>query len=402
MLITSGCDGTGVGEAWSAFQWVSRLGCRHDVTLLTYRRRDRPPTAPQLPGVRVVEWVDPPLVGRWERFNAMLKPGYISFYVRARRWLKDRLKSGEQFDVVHQVTPLALRYPFPAAGLGVPFVVGPVGGSIDNPVAFEAELGAAPWYTKLRLIDEWRLRHDPWLRHGYSSADCIVCIAPYVRDLLAAVPVRSVELMGDTGVTELPPARWEARGHERHFRLLFVGRVIRTKGARDAIRAIARLKDVEGLSFDVIGDGYDLPACKEEAQRLGVADIVTFHGRLPRKDIDAFYQRADVFLFPSFREPGGIAVIEAMSHGLAVIVADRGGPGYVVDDACGLRVPVTDPAQFACDLASAVRKLAASPELVAAMGKAAREKIEREFLWNAKIDRITKIYDRVLASGPGQ
>jgi glycosyltransferase involved in cell wall biosynthesis len=397
LLIASGCDGMDVGESWNSFQWASRLRQRHDVTLLTFRHRDRPSTVPQLPGVRVIEWLDLPFVGRWERFNSMLKPGYISFYMRARRWIKNRLRSGEKFDVAHQVTPASLRYPSPASGLGIPLLIGPVGGGLDNPGGFESELRSAPWYTKLRLLDEWRLRHDPLLRRSFASANCILCVTPNVKSLLGDLPSHEVELMSDNGVAELPPPRSHARENKKQLRMLFVGRMIRTKGARDAIRAIAKLKDIEGLTFDVIGDGYDLPACKEEAQKLGVSNVVTFHGRMPRKDIDAFYARADVFLFPSFREPGGIAVFEAMSHGLAMIVADRGGPGFVVDDACGIRIPVTDPEQFATRIADAIRKLAAAPELVAAMGTAAREKIRLQFLWDMKIERIGEIYHRVSA-----
>jgi glycosyltransferase involved in cell wall biosynthesis len=395
LLITSGCDGTDVGEAANSFQWVSRLGQRHDVTLLTYRKRDRASAVPQLPAVRVIEWLDLPFVGRWERFTSILKPGYISFYVQARRWLQDRLRSGETFDVAHQITPASLRYPSPAAGLGIPFLVGPVGGSIENPSGFESELRKAPWYTKLRLLDKWRLRHDPLLRRSFSSANCILCVAPYVKTLLGDLPSHEVELMSDNGVTELPPPRSEVRGSKKQLRMLFVGRMIRTKGARDAIRAVAKLKDLEGLKFDVIGDGYDLSACKEEAQKLGISNMVTFHGKMPRKDIDAFYGRADVFLFPSFREPGGIAVLEAMSYGLAMIVADRGGPGFVVDDACGIRVPVTDPQRFASQIADAIRKLAAAPDLAAAMGTAAREKVRLQFLWDTKIERIGEIYRRI-------
>jgi len=398
LLIASGCDGMDVGESWNSFQWASRLGRRHDVTLLTFRHRDRPSTVPQLPGIRVIEWLDLPFVGRWERFNSMLKPGYISFYMRARRWLKNRLRSGETFEVAHQLTPASLRYPSPAAGLGIPLLIGPVGGGLDNPGGFESELRSVPWYTKLRLLDEWRLRHDPLLRRSFASANCILCVTPSVRSLLGDLPSHEVELMSDNGVGELPPPRVHARENKKQLRMLFVGRMIRTKGARDAIRAIAKLKDIEGLTFDVIGDGYDLSACKEEAEKLGVSNVVTFHGRLPRKEIDAFYARADVFLFPSFREPGGIAVFEAMSHGLAMIVADRGGPGFVVDETCGFRIPVTDPEQFAAQIADAIRKLAAAPELVAAMGAAAREKVRLQFLWDMKIERIGEIYHRVSAN----
>lgn len=396
LLIVAGCDGTDVGEAWSSFQWVSRLAQRHQVTVLTFRRRDKQSAALQLPGVRVVEWCDPPFIGRWDRFNSMLKPGYIGFYVRARRWIKGHLRSGQSFDLVHQISPLALRYPCPAAGLGMPLVIGPLGGSIESPEAFRQELSKVPWYTKLRSFDEWRLRHDPLLRHSYGSADRIICVAPYVKSLLGDLPSHEVELMSETGVIQLPASRCATKKGARQLRLLFVGRVIRTKGVRDAIRAIAKLKDIDALRFDVVGSGDDLQACKDEARDLGLSDVVTFHGRLPRNEIDAFYAKADVFLFPSFREPSGNAVIEAMSHSLALIVADRGGPGFVVDDECGLRIPVADPQQFAGQIAEAIHKLALEPDLVAAMGNAARERVRRQFLWDVKIDRMSEIYNDVL------
>ena len=397
LLIAAGCDSGAVGESWSSFQWVSRIARRHHVTLLVSRNSRKPSTAPQLPGARVIDWPDFRLFERWERFNSMLKPGYVGFYVQARRWLKNRLQSGEKFDLVHQISPLALRYPSPAAGLGVPLIIGPLGGSLENPKAFGAELSGVAWYTKLRSLDQWRLRHDPWLRHSYAHADRIIGVAPYVKSLLGDLPAREVELMSETGVTHLPPPRIPAREGSRRPRLLFVGRVVRSKGVRDAIRALARLRDLDGLMLDVVGDGDDLAACKEEARELGVSDMITFHGRLPRQDIDAFYARADVFVFPSFREPSGNVVLEAMSHGLAMVVADRGGPGFVVDDNCGFRVPVVDPKQFADGIAKCIRQLATEPDLIVTLGTAARERVTRQFLWDAKIDRMMELYDRVLA-----
>jgi glycosyltransferase involved in cell wall biosynthesis len=80
-----------------------------------------------------------------------------------------------------------------------------------------------------------------------------------------------------------------------------------------------------------------------------------------------------------------------------MIVADRGGPGFVVDDGCGFRVPVVDPNQFATALAACIRKLAEAPDLLEAMGLAAREKIRQQFLWDAKVDRMNAVYHSLLA-----
>ena len=67
----------------------------------------------------------------------------------------------------------------------------------------------------------------------------------------------------------------------------------------------------------------------------------------------------DVFCFPSFREPAGNVLYEAMRHGLPIITADRGGPAWIVDASVGIKIPVTNPGDFATDIAAALRKLSA-------------------------------------------
>ncbi len=108
-MIAPGCDGTDVGESWSCFQWAKGVSEHCDLTVLTLRRRSQTPLARQLPNARVVDWPDLPLVARFERFNSLLKPGYVKFYVQARHWLKQQLATGNRFDLVHQVGPIALR-----------------------------------------------------------------------------------------------------------------------------------------------------------------------------------------------------------------------------------------------------------------------------------------------------
>ena len=183
LLVAPTCDGEDIGEAWVAFQWARHLGARHDVTLLTYHKVGRTPARNQLSGLRVVEWAEPRGLGRAERLNSLLKPGYFPFYAKARRWIRRAVARGERFDVGHQPVPVAMRYPTPLAGLGIPYVIGPVGGSLDNPPGFAAEQDPAPWYVGLRALDRSRLRHDPLLRRSYEDAATVVGIAPMSKSL---------------------------------------------------------------------------------------------------------------------------------------------------------------------------------------------------------------------------
>ena len=395
LLIAPACDGEDVGEAWVAYQWVSRLAARHEVTVLTFHKRGRTPLSSQLHGTRIVEWVEPRGLGRAERFNSMLMPAYLPFYYRSRRWIKEALARGERFDLAHQPVPVAMRYPSPIVGLGVPYVMGPLGGSLESPPDFLSEEGATPWYVRLRALDRLRIGHDPLLRRTYKEAACVIGIAPYVKDVLAGVSLQRFEIMSETGVGQLPDPV-DRTGRLGDVRLLFVGRLVRTKGVRDAIRALGLVHDLPAF-LDVVGDGFDRPACESLTAELGLTDRVRFHGWLPRGQIDELYRSADVFVFPSYREPGGNVPFEAMSYGLPLIVSYVGGPGNVVDESCGIRLHPLSPDQYARDLASAITRLVTEPELRSTLGKGARRRVAEIGLWDSKVEQLDAFFAEILA-----
>ena len=108
-----------------------------------------------------------------------------------------------------------------------------------------------------------------------------------------------------------------------------------------------------------------------------------------------FYRAADVFCFPSYREPGGNVVFEAMGHGLPLVVCRRGGPGAVVDDSCGIRVPAQSPSALRREVAAAVRRLVTDAELRAHLGAGARRRVAEIALWDRKVDALEVILRQV-------
>ncbi len=209
--------------------------------------------------MRIVEWPDAKVLGRQERLNSMLKPGYVPFYRGARRWIREALERGERFDVAHQLLPVAMRYPSPAAGLGIPFFIGPVGGSLENPPGFADD--TAPWYMRLRGVDRLRLRHDPLLRRTYERADCVLGIAPYVLDNLDGVHIRRFEVMSETGLTSCRrrSRRGARTGPSGSFTWAgWSGR----RACRTRFRALGRLTASTPMRLDVVGRAIDREATK--------------------------------------------------------------------------------------------------------------------------------------------
>ncbi len=400
LLIAPNIDGTDVGEAFVAFKWAEALAALVDLTVLSFERPGREALACQLPGARVVKWAEPAWARKHERLNAMLKPAWPVFARHVRTWVAAALVRGESFDLAHQLMPQAARYPSPLRHFDVPYIIGPLGGALVTPAAFRAEAGTAPMFTRLRSLDAWRFRHDPWLRASYAGAACVLGVAPYVRDILRDIPLQRFEPVLELGIDGVEPATLLPH-KEGRLRLLHVGRGVRTKGLRDAVRALAQLGDLD-VTLTSAGAGEEIALAEAEAQALGVADRVTFLGRQPREAVEDLYRSHDVFLFPSFREPAGGVLYEAMRHGLPVITAARGGPDFIVDDACGIRVPVTHPAGYAADIAAAVRPLAGDSALVRRMGQAARAKVLEEGLWPAKAARMVGLYQSILAGSTGQ
>jgi glycosyltransferase involved in cell wall biosynthesis len=396
LIIAPYLDGADVGESFTACKLLAEMSRHARLTVLAFECRKGPPLAQQLPLAEVVTFAAPGWT-RWnERIAALAKPDVPVLHRRALRWIRAALASGRRFDLAHQLLPRAPRYATPLAGLDIPYLIGPVGGALPTPDAFQAEAGSAPLFTRLRELDALRFRYDPWLRRSYARAALVLGVAPYMRDVLGAMPMRRFEPFLGIGVEDLAPevARQDEPGR---LALLHVGRAVRTKGLRDTVRALALIRDLPGVTLTSVGDGEEIAICRAEAERLGLADRVRFLGRLPRPEIEALYRDSDALVFPSFRESMGGVLYEAMRWGLPAITVDCGGPGWIVDERSGIKVPLSSPEIMPGDLAGAIRQLATDPALRQRLGEAAKAKLAAEALWKSKARRMLSLYGETLA-----
>jgi alpha-maltose-1-phosphate synthase len=129
---------------------------------------------------------------------------------------------------------------------------------------------------------------------------------------------------------------------------------------------------------------------------------------VPEEDLVALYSHAELFVCPSVYEPFGIINLEAMACGTPVVASAVGGiPEVVVHEKTGLLVPFAPvgpadseprhPEQFARDLAQAINALLRQPAKRAAMGKAARERVEEHFSWRRIAEQTVQFYGEVIA-----
>ena len=116
-------------------------------------------------------------------------------------------------------------------------------------------------------------------------------------------------------------------GVERTRELVFVGRLVSDKGVEVLIDALALLvRRGRRVRLTVIGDGPELPALRQQATRLGVANLIDFAGRRTGQQLVAALNAHHVLVVPSvWEEPFGVVALEAMACGCVPLVSGSGG-----------------------------------------------------------------------------
>ncbi len=184
-----------------------------------------------------------------------------------------------------------------------------------------------------------------------------------------------------------------------------VGRLCEVKNHAMFLDAIARLgQDDPSLAahtrFFLIGDGHLRYELEHQAQRLGIADRVTFTGF--RDDAVALYEEFDLVALTSLNEGTPLTLIEAMNSGCAVVATEVGGVVDILGQrgeqlagvSCwehGLTTPSRDVAAFA----GALRLLLTQPALCRAMGERGRLFVRTQLSRERLLRDIAALYQEL-------
>ena len=122
------------------------------------------------------------------------------------------------------------------------------------------------------------------------------------------------------------------------LRILFLGQLIRGKGADLMLQAVTKLDDVP-FHCSIAGDGNDRAMLEQMVIDYKLQDKVRFTGFV--SDPETLWATCDVFCFPiRWQEPFGLVGLEAMAHGIPTVAFDLGGVReWLVDTKNGCAVP---------------------------------------------------------------
>lgn len=212
---------------------------------------------------------------------------------------------------------------------------------------------------------------------AFGCVGCDVRVIPNFVNLAEYQPAATRDCAG------LAPAGHKVITHVSNFR--------EVKRVKDVVRVFARIRRAMPATLIMVGDGPDRHDAEAEARELGVAEDVTFLGKLD--SVSRILQASDLFLLPSQSESFGLAALEAMACGAPVVATRTGGLPEVIDDGVN---GILEPAGSVEAMGRRATELLRDPARHRAAGEAALAKARR-FSADVIVPMYEKLYAEVLA-----
>lgn len=230
-----------------------------------------------------------------------------------------------------------------------------------------------------------------WLeRYVWRTADRVLAVTGVLKDMIAATGVSAARIeVVPNGIEPTRFADLPARPSADDVVLGFVGFVRDWHGLDGVIAAMAADMSGPRIRLELVGDGPALPALKQQANALGIADRVNFAGLVDHDAIPAVVAGFDIALQPrvvDYASP--LKLFEYMAAGKAIVAPDQPNIREVL--ANGVTALLFDPAEPEA-MWRVIRCLAADPALREQLGDAARREIaRRDYTWRGNAERIIR------------
>lgn len=327
----------------------------------------------------------------------ILPPSYYRYY---RQWhveamkLARELNSQVKFDIAHQLTMVGFREPGYLWKLGIPFVWGPVGGMGLFPWRFLGVVGlyGACYYAAYNAYNlaQMRFMRRP-KEAAVAAGEGLFLATP--ENAKGAYEYWSVAgtVIPETGLPGGLSATINKRNEQEPLQIIWTGLHEPRKALNLGLEALAALDSAVGWQLQVLGEGQCTGEWKRLAAKLGISDRCNFHGWLRRDEALSIMNQGHLLLITSLRDLTSTVTIEALALGLPIVCLDHCGFSEVVNESCGIKIPVTSPREVVSRISNALTFLHHNEDQrqLLANGALARSK---DFSWEQKARSVDQIY----------
>ena len=420
LLVVEQCNPDWFSVPLVGYSFYQGLLAHADITLVTHERNQEALSAKH-PDQQIHYIKESPWITRWygiaHRLSSfrgniiwpiyliLIYPMYADFNRKVFKQFHRQVKSGH-YDIVHAITPMMPRYPVKLvkACEHTPFIIGPVNGGVPYPSGFkEIANKEFAFLNVFRQLGRYLL---PGYSRTYTQAAKVLAGSSYTLEMLGqyfSLESKSLSLFFENGIKRSFLKHLEAEQDNSSIQdnavvnLLFVGRLVPYKGADMLIEALSRLDQQPSQKWHltIVGDGSERGSLEGFVAQKQLQDKVSFSGWVEQDDTLKYYQKADIFCFPSVREFGGAVVLEAMANGLPCVVVNYGGIGEYINEEVGIKVDPVSREYVIDQFSKNIERLLSDKAERQKLSLAALDYV-KSFTWEEKAKKVMDIYNEVL------
>ena len=387
-------------ECAVGWNWLLKISREHEVWLLTESNRFEQPTRAALQ--ELSEHLKNVHVIGIHRHRYLEKWSDLAYYHSYKIWQKDALAIAQEldrqvnFDLVHQLNMIGYREPGFLYQLDKPFVWGPVGGFCQMPMGFMWDLGFSGilHYGARNIVNALQMRFARRVRKAMSTADAIVAATPLDREAIQKHFNQTVAIIPETGCDQDNSSTHRQWENGTALKLIWVGALIPRKALHLALRSVAMLPESNLVELHIVGSGSDGDRCRRLARELGIESCCHWHGQVSKSEVKTLMCCSHVLLFPSLQDANPNTVIEALQTGLPVICHDAHGCASVVNDSCGIKIPMSSSQDSVRGFSDALLSLIATPEQIERLSIGAIVRA-RQFNWQDTTNKMLEVYQSI-------
>lgn len=257
-------------------------------------------------------------------------------------------------------------------------------------VVLQVHSGSSPAGLFFNPVLKWMLKRFLTVSDVVTvlSSEALVFHKNFDERINVELVPNAIDTNGLLNVARVP------RENGTPIRLVYVGRIVRSKGLIETLYALKMLKE-QGLSFSlrIAGAGPDEAEVMQLVAQLDLGSMVSMLGPVFGVAKNTLWLSSDVQVFPTYHNEGlPYSILESLAAGCVPVTCKVAAiPDVMEHNVHGVFVPPKQPAA----LAAAISSLAADEVLLKKMSEAGRVRIEEGYTVDRLADRFDSIYRRV-------
>jgi len=304
------------------------------------------------------------------------------------RLLFRRLQRTEPVELIHQMNPVFAGLSLAMVGVDVPVVLGTI--VPKWPKDPDSIASRHPWVGK--ILEK--------IKNGIVSlqqkaATALLLTSPAAENRLPhPEKMRSKAILVPHGIDTESFSPVTERKVVTPPTILFLANLQKRKGIFTLLDAFLEVSvAVPDCRLKIVGGGTEAKAVAAYVETMPCRNQIELVGNVARDRVVGFLHECTVYCLPSFGEPYGASVAEAMSCGTPVVVTKAGGFPYLVPEAGGRFVSPGNARELATSLVEVLN----NQDLQRSMGAANREHAVASLSWGRVGDRLELAYRTALS-----